>query len=191
MLLPGISINTSVAPLEQMLMRKFSGTNWEHIGYAPRSIDPGAVSDGFKAIFNYGDNDQTDCRAAQRQHRHESPDTDHQAAVAARPPGRHRLRGGFSVHFGASLSLGGSPGGPAFAPHSTTQLPERTIRCHESCQHWRDKRRWICSRLSAFPLQDFRIGRQIPIDHCRELYGQADRLVTRSSQSLAWSCSSL
>jgi branched-chain amino acid transport system substrate-binding protein len=57
MLLPGISINTSVvdhAPLEQMLMRQFSGTRWEHIGPARSGIDPGAVSDGFKAIFNYG-----------------------------------------------------------------------------------------------------------------------------------------
>jgi branched-chain amino acid transport system substrate-binding protein len=57
MLLPGISINTSAAdhaPLEQMLMRKFSGTRWEHIGSARSGIDPGAVSDGFKAIFNYG-----------------------------------------------------------------------------------------------------------------------------------------
>src|SRR5450432_976634 len=57
MLLPGISINTSAAdhaPLEQMLMRKFSGTRWEHIGPARSGIDPGAVSDGFKAIFSYG-----------------------------------------------------------------------------------------------------------------------------------------
>ena len=57
MLLPGISINTSAAdyaPLEQMLMRKFSGTRWEHIGQARSGVDPGAVSDGFKAIFNYG-----------------------------------------------------------------------------------------------------------------------------------------
>jgi branched-chain amino acid transport system substrate-binding protein len=57
MLLPGISINTSAAdyaPLEQMLMRRFAGGKWEHIGQARSGIDPGAVSDGFKAIFNYG-----------------------------------------------------------------------------------------------------------------------------------------
>jgi branched-chain amino acid transport system substrate-binding protein len=35
-------------------MRKFSGTKWEHIGSARSGVDPGAVSDGFKAIFNYG-----------------------------------------------------------------------------------------------------------------------------------------
>jgi branched-chain amino acid transport system substrate-binding protein len=57
MLLPGISINTSAAdyaPLEQMLMRRFTGGKWEHIGQARSGVDPGAVSDGFKAIFNYG-----------------------------------------------------------------------------------------------------------------------------------------
>jgi branched-chain amino acid transport system substrate-binding protein len=57
MLLPGIAINTSAtdyAPLEQMLMRKFSGTRWEHIGQVRSGIDPGAVSDSFKAIFSYG-----------------------------------------------------------------------------------------------------------------------------------------
>jgi branched-chain amino acid transport system substrate-binding protein len=57
MLLPGILVNTSAtdhAPLEQMLMMRFSAGRWEHIGPVRSGIDPGAVSDGFKAIFRYG-----------------------------------------------------------------------------------------------------------------------------------------
>ena len=57
MLLPGIIINTSAtdhAPLEQMVMMRFSSGRWEHIGPVRSGIDPGAVSDSFKAIFHYG-----------------------------------------------------------------------------------------------------------------------------------------
>src|SRR5204863_577740 len=57
MLLPGILINTSAAdhaPLEQMVMMRFTAGRWEHIGPVRSGIDPGAVSDGFKAIFRYG-----------------------------------------------------------------------------------------------------------------------------------------
>jgi branched-chain amino acid transport system substrate-binding protein len=57
MLLPGIVVNTSAtdhAPIEQMRMMQFSGGRWEHIGPVRSGIDPGAVSDGFKAIFRYG-----------------------------------------------------------------------------------------------------------------------------------------
>ena len=57
MLLPGIAINTSAAdfaPLEQMLMMRFSGGQWKRFGPVLSGIDPGAVSEGFKAIFRYG-----------------------------------------------------------------------------------------------------------------------------------------
>jgi len=57
MLLPGIVINTSAtdhAPIEQMIMLRFSGGHWERLGTARSGIDPGAVSDSFKAIFKYG-----------------------------------------------------------------------------------------------------------------------------------------
>jgi TRAP transporter TAXI family solute receptor len=57
MLLPGIAINTSAvdhAPLEQMVIIRFSGERWERVGPVRSGIDPGAVSDGFKAIFRYG-----------------------------------------------------------------------------------------------------------------------------------------
>jgi branched-chain amino acid transport system substrate-binding protein len=57
MLLPGIAINTSAAdfaPLEQMLMMRFSGGQWKRFGSALSGIDPGAVSESFKAIFKYG-----------------------------------------------------------------------------------------------------------------------------------------
>ena len=57
MLLPGILINTSAtdhAPLEQLLMMRFSAGRWEHIGPVRSGVDPGAVSDSFKAIFRYG-----------------------------------------------------------------------------------------------------------------------------------------
>jgi branched-chain amino acid transport system substrate-binding protein len=57
MLLPGISINTSAAdfaPLEQMLMMRFTGGQWKRFGSALSGIDPGAVSESFKAIFRYG-----------------------------------------------------------------------------------------------------------------------------------------
>jgi hypothetical protein len=61
MLLPGIIINTSAtdhAPLEQMVMMRFSAGRWEHIGPVRSGIDPGAVSDSFKAIFRYGSSTQ-------------------------------------------------------------------------------------------------------------------------------------
>jgi branched-chain amino acid transport system substrate-binding protein len=57
MLLPGISINTSAAdfaPLEQMLMMRFTGGQWKRFGSVRSGIDPGALSEGFKAIFKYG-----------------------------------------------------------------------------------------------------------------------------------------
>jgi branched-chain amino acid transport system substrate-binding protein len=57
MLLPGISINTSAAdfaPLEQMLMMRFTGGQWKRFGSVRSGMDPGAVSEGFKAIFKYG-----------------------------------------------------------------------------------------------------------------------------------------
>jgi branched-chain amino acid transport system substrate-binding protein len=57
MLLPGIVVNTSAAdhaPLEQMVMMRFSEGRWEHIGPVRSGVDPGAVSDSFKAIFRYG-----------------------------------------------------------------------------------------------------------------------------------------
>jgi branched-chain amino acid transport system substrate-binding protein len=57
MLLPGILINTSAtdhAPLEQMVVMRFSAGRWEHTGPVRSGVDPGAVSDGFKAIFRYG-----------------------------------------------------------------------------------------------------------------------------------------
>jgi len=57
MLLPGISINTSAAdfaPLEQMLMMRFTGGQWKRFGSVLSGIDPGAASESFKAIFKYG-----------------------------------------------------------------------------------------------------------------------------------------
>ena len=57
MLLPGIAIDTSAAdfaPLEQMLMMRFTGGQWKRFGSVLNGIDPGAVSEGFKAIFKYG-----------------------------------------------------------------------------------------------------------------------------------------
>ena len=57
MLLPGIVINTSAtdyAPLEQMQMMRFSGERWEPFGPVLTGYDPGAVSEGLKAIFRYG-----------------------------------------------------------------------------------------------------------------------------------------
>lgn len=57
MLLPGILVNTSTtdyAPLEQMAMMRFTAGRWEALGKVRSGIDPGAVSDGFKAIFRYG-----------------------------------------------------------------------------------------------------------------------------------------
>jgi branched-chain amino acid transport system substrate-binding protein len=57
MLLPGIAVNTSAtdyAPLEQMQMMRFSGGKWQRFGDVLSGIDPGAVSDSFKAIFRYG-----------------------------------------------------------------------------------------------------------------------------------------
>ena len=57
MLLPGIAINTSptdYAPIEQMQMMRFSGNRWEPFGPVLSGYDPGAVSEGLKAIFHYG-----------------------------------------------------------------------------------------------------------------------------------------
>jgi branched-chain amino acid transport system substrate-binding protein len=57
MLLPGIAINTSAtdyAPIEQMVMMRFSGGRWKGFGPVRSGIDPGAISEGFKAIFKYG-----------------------------------------------------------------------------------------------------------------------------------------
>ena len=57
MLLPGIVINTSAtdfAPIEQMQMMRFSGERWEPFGSVLSGIDPGAVSEGLRAIFRYG-----------------------------------------------------------------------------------------------------------------------------------------
>jgi branched-chain amino acid transport system substrate-binding protein len=57
MLLPGIVINTSAtdfAPIEQMQMVRFSGERWEPFGSVLSGIDPGAVSEGLRAIFRYG-----------------------------------------------------------------------------------------------------------------------------------------
>jgi branched-chain amino acid transport system substrate-binding protein len=57
MLLPGIVINTSAtdfAPIEQMQMMRFVGERWEPFGAVLSGIDPGAVSEGLRAIFRYG-----------------------------------------------------------------------------------------------------------------------------------------
>jgi branched-chain amino acid transport system substrate-binding protein len=57
MVLPGILINTSAsdfAPIEQMRMARFNGQRWEVFGPVRSGVDPGAVSEGFKAIFQYG-----------------------------------------------------------------------------------------------------------------------------------------
>jgi branched-chain amino acid transport system substrate-binding protein len=57
MLLPGIVINTSAtdfAPIEQMQMMRFAGERWEPFGAVLSGIDPGAVSEGLRAIFRYG-----------------------------------------------------------------------------------------------------------------------------------------
>jgi ABC-type branched-subunit amino acid transport system substrate-binding protein/TRAP-type uncharacterized transport system substrate-binding protein len=57
MLIPGIVVNTSAsdhAPLEQMQMMQFNGGRWNKFGPVRSGIDPGAVSESFKAIFRYG-----------------------------------------------------------------------------------------------------------------------------------------
>jgi branched-chain amino acid transport system substrate-binding protein len=57
MLIPDIAINTSAAdfaPIEQMILERFNGERWEPFGPVLSGIDPGAVSEGFKAIFRYG-----------------------------------------------------------------------------------------------------------------------------------------
>ena len=57
LLLPGIVVNTSAsdhAPLEQMQMMRFSEGRWERFGSVRSGVDPGSVSDSFKAIFRYG-----------------------------------------------------------------------------------------------------------------------------------------
>jgi branched-chain amino acid transport system substrate-binding protein len=72
MLLPGIAIDTSAAdfaPLEQMLMMRFTGGQWKRFGSVLNGIDPGAVSEGFKAIFKYGDSDAGNRRSTKRQYR--------------------------------------------------------------------------------------------------------------------------
>ncbi|CCD90828.1 putative ABC/TRAP transporter component (Periplasmic binding protein-like I) [Bradyrhizobium sp. ORS 375] len=56
MLIPGIVANTSAsdhAPIEQMQMKRFVGGRWQRFGPVRSGIDPGAVSDSFKAIFRY------------------------------------------------------------------------------------------------------------------------------------------
>ena len=57
MLIPGILVNTSAsdhAPLEQMQMMQFNGGRWNKFGPVRSGVDPGAVSESFKAIFRYG-----------------------------------------------------------------------------------------------------------------------------------------
>jgi len=57
MLLPGIAINTSqsdFAPIEQMQIARFEGERWVRFGQVRSGVDPGSVSEGFKAIFSYG-----------------------------------------------------------------------------------------------------------------------------------------
>jgi branched-chain amino acid transport system substrate-binding protein len=57
MLLPGILINTSstdFAPIEQMQMMRFSGERWQPFGPVLSGIDPGAVSEGLRAVFHFG-----------------------------------------------------------------------------------------------------------------------------------------
>jgi branched-chain amino acid transport system substrate-binding protein len=57
MLIPDVVVNTSAgdyAPLEQMQMMRFSGGRWERFGPVRSGVDPGTVSDSFKAIFRYG-----------------------------------------------------------------------------------------------------------------------------------------
>jgi branched-chain amino acid transport system substrate-binding protein len=56
-LFPGIAINTSTtdySPLEQLQMMRFTGGRWERFGDVLSGVDPGVVSEGFKAIFKYG-----------------------------------------------------------------------------------------------------------------------------------------
>src|SRR5207253_1767192 len=57
MLIPGVIVNTSArdhAPLEQMQMMQFTGGRWERFAPVRSGVDPGTVSDSFKAIFRYG-----------------------------------------------------------------------------------------------------------------------------------------
>jgi branched-chain amino acid transport system substrate-binding protein len=57
MQLPGVAMNTSpsdYAPLEQLQSMRFTNGKWERFGQVESGIDPGAVSDSFKAIFRYG-----------------------------------------------------------------------------------------------------------------------------------------
>lgn len=57
MMVSGIVINTSPsdhAPIEQMRMMRFANGQWQHFGPVRSGIDPGAVSDSFKSIFQYG-----------------------------------------------------------------------------------------------------------------------------------------
>ena len=71
MLLPGIVINTSAsdfAPIEQMQMMRFSGERWEPFGPVLSGVDPGAVSEGLRAIFRYRIGEPRSRRTAQRQH---------------------------------------------------------------------------------------------------------------------------
>ena len=57
MLIPGVVVNTSAsdyAPVEQMQMQRFTDGRWERFGPVRSGVDPGSVSDSFKAIFRYG-----------------------------------------------------------------------------------------------------------------------------------------
>jgi ABC-type branched-subunit amino acid transport system substrate-binding protein/TRAP-type uncharacterized transport system substrate-binding protein len=54
---PGIVLNTSTsdfAPIEQMRMMRFDGQRWQPFGPVRSGVDPGAVSEGLKAVFRYG-----------------------------------------------------------------------------------------------------------------------------------------
>jgi branched-chain amino acid transport system substrate-binding protein len=57
LLVSGIAINTSAsdyAPIEQLQMARFVGERFEPFGPVLSGVDPGAVSEGFKAIFRFG-----------------------------------------------------------------------------------------------------------------------------------------
>lgn len=67
MALPGVVINTSArdfAPYEQMRMWRFTGKKWELFGPVRSGVDPGAVSESFKAIFQYGGAEGSSTRTA-------------------------------------------------------------------------------------------------------------------------------
>jgi branched-chain amino acid transport system substrate-binding protein len=57
LLVEGTAINTSAAdyaPIEQMQIARFTGERFEPFGPVLSGIDPGAVSESFKAIFRFG-----------------------------------------------------------------------------------------------------------------------------------------